>query len=135
MQFGGEAVRRHMHNLLAAENRVGHMCLHLLAVRPPIAVDDLAALLRVEQACRFRVQGRIADRAVQVDQQAADGGGEQRRMKRVGHLARQLQCAQVVASMRLEQRAIRFEQRSIRGRDAVAAMFASDDRVDSHGQR
>ena len=71
----------------------------------------------------------MTDGPVEVDQQAADGGGEQGRIQRPGQLAGQGKRAGVVAAMGAQHGFEAGEQRAVAGRYAVPAMLAGDQHV------
>ena len=86
--------------------------------------DDLRADHRGHRTRRRRKDSRVADRAIEIDEEPADRRRHEWRMQRAGQLSRHDQCARVVSPMRVEQRGLPVKQCSIARRDPVAAMLA-----------
>ena len=69
----------------------------------------------------------MTDRAVEVDDQTADGRDHERRGEGAGERSRHDQRAGVVSAVRIEQRALVTKQATTGSRYSIAAMFTRDD--------
>ena len=68
----------------AARHRLPDKTLDLHAIWPVVLFDDLRAELRRRAARRRREELRMTDRAIEVDEQTADGRGHERRLEGPG---------------------------------------------------
>jgi hypothetical protein len=75
-----------------------------IAVRPVMIAQDRLAPGAILPPGELRIELTVADRPVQVDQQACGGGRVQRRGERVGHLPRQFERPGIPAAVGVEQR-------------------------------
>ena len=69
----------------------------------------------------------MADRAIEVDQQTADGRRHERRLERPGERSCHRERTRIVAAVRIEERPISPKQRPIGRGDPIAAMFTGDE--------
>ena len=75
VQLRREAVRRNVDHAPAARHRLPDETLDLRAIGPVMLLDDLRAERRRRAARRRREELRMTDRAIEVDEQTADGRG------------------------------------------------------------
>ncbi len=127
VQLRREAVRRNVDHAPAARHRLPDQALHFGAIGPVVLFDDPCAEFWRRAARRRREALRMADRAIEVDDEAADGRGHQRCPERAGQRLRHDQRAGVVAAVGVEQRPVPPKQRPVGRGDPVAAVFAGDE--------
>ena len=97
------------------------------SMRVVVGVEQLAPLAQRQVPRRFRMQLGVADRAVQVGEQARRLVVVERRVEALGHLAREQQRARVPAAMRRQQVLVADEERPVALRHDVAGVLAGDD--------
>ena len=100
--------------------------LGLGAIRPVMLFHYLLAYRGGRIAGCFRVQMRVADRPIQVDQQTAYRGRYQRRPQRRRQLLRHDQRTGIIAAVGIQQCLMRVKQILIRRGNPLSTMFAGD---------
>src|SRR5881227_2221705 len=109
------------------------LCDAMWTTRSPLATASSMAA-----STRFRMQLRVADRAVQVGEQARRLVVVERRVEALRHLASEQESTRIPATMRRQQVLVPHEQRQVALRHDVAGMLAGDDEsigADGHGMR
>ena len=127
VQLRSKAVRRNVDYPPAARHGLPHAKLNLRAIRPVMLFDNLRAQLRRHAARGRREEIRVANRAIEVDQEATHGRGYDRRPKGLGQRPGYGKRTGIVPAVGVQQRLPPPKEPSIGGRYAVAAVLTGDE--------
>src|ERR1700730_3968123 len=115
VQLRSETVRRNVDHAPAARHRFPDQTLDLQAIGQVMLFDDLRAKLRRRAARRDREERRRTDRAIEVDEQSADGRDYQRCPEGPRHCPRHDQRTGIVPTVGVQKRISFAGLRSIVG--------------------
>jgi len=135
VQHGGEAVLRKVDHAPALRHRLPDEALDERAIGQVVLRDDLRAQRGRCAARRRREKLRMTHRAIEVDEEATDGGTHQRCAKSPGQLPGHDQRTGIIPTVGVEQRSPPPKQRLIGRGYPVAAMFTGYEvAVGRHGR-